>query len=101
DTDWVGGVHFRSGGQTRTADLSIMSRALSPAELRRLDARGAREGSLPHDASGATHPWSPVPDSNRRPLPYHGSALPTELTGLGCQHRPSDRCRCREKDSNL
>jgi integrase len=24
---------------------------------------------------------SPEPDSNRRPLPYHGSALPTELSG--------------------
>jgi hypothetical protein len=24
---------------------------------------------------------SPLPDSNRRPLPYHGSALPTELRG--------------------
>src|SRR5262249_60378434 len=26
---------------------------------------------------------SPAPDSNRRPLPYHGSALPTELAGQG------------------
>ena len=25
--------------------------------------------------------WSPLTDSNRRPLPYHGSALPTELRG--------------------
>src|SRR5215217_7295793 len=24
---------------------------------------------------------SPLPDSNRRPLPYHGSALPAELRG--------------------
>jgi hypothetical protein len=24
---------------------------------------------------------SPLSDSNRRPLPYHGSALPTELRG--------------------
>ena len=24
---------------------------------------------------------SPESDSNRRPLPYHGSALPTELSG--------------------
>src|SRR5690606_18440053 len=28
---------------------------------------------------------SPEPDLNRRPLPYHGSALPTELSG----RRPS------------
>jgi len=27
---------------------------------------------------------SPESDSNRRPLPYHGSALPTELSGRGC-----------------
>ena len=26
--------------------------------------------------------WSPRPDLNRRPLPYQGSALPTELRGL-------------------
>jgi hypothetical protein len=26
---------------------------------------------------------SPLTDSNRRPLPYHGSALPTELRGRG------------------
>ena len=36
---------------------------------------------------GSTLGWSarlrksPLPDSNRRPLPYHGSALPTELRG--------------------
>ena len=27
--------------------------------------------------------WSPVTDSNRGPPPYHGGALPTELTGPG------------------
>jgi D-alanyl-D-alanine carboxypeptidase (penicillin-binding protein 5/6) len=31
-------------------------------------------------------PLSPLPDSNRRPPPYHGGALPTELRG---QARPS------------
>jgi hypothetical protein len=25
--------------------------------------------------------WSPPPESNRRPHPYHGCALPTELGG--------------------
>ena len=39
-----------------------MSRMLSPTELRRLEA-------------------SPLWESNPRPLPYHGSALPTELRG--------------------
>ena len=32
-------------------------------------------------ASSRTFLSSPLPDSNRRPLPYHGSALPTELRG--------------------
>src|ERR1700724_3135874 len=33
--------------------------------------------------------WSPVTESNRRPSPYHGDALPTELTGraLSCLSR--------------
>ncbi len=26
-------------------------------------------------------PWSPEPDSNRRPRPYQERALPTELSG--------------------
>ena len=38
--------------------------------------------------------WSPVTESNRRPSPYHGDALPTELTGpvfsyLTCGFAPS------------
>jgi hypothetical protein len=28
--------------------------------------------------------WSPLTESNRRPSPYHGDALPTELRGRGC-----------------
>ena len=27
--------------------------------------------------------WSPLTESNRRPSPYHGDALPTELRGRG------------------
>src|SRR5256885_6217432 len=37
---------------------------------------------------------SPAPDSNRRPLPYHGSALPTELAGRrekDCSATPRER----------
>lgn len=60
-------LSLSSGGQTRTADLTIMSRALLPTELRR---------HLTY-----CHLLSPLPDLNRRPLPYHGSALPTELRG--------------------
>ena len=47
-------------------DFDRMARAM----LERLDEDAALRGEK-----------SPVPDSNRRPLPYHGSALPTELTG--------------------
>src|SRR5829696_4779637 len=56
--------------------------------------RQIRDMSQIRHAAGADLPWapenpslsgaflrSPVSDSNRRPLPYHGSALPTELTG--------------------
>ena len=46
-------------------NLSIMSRALLPTELRRRD-RCDRLASLL---------W----ESNPRPFPYHGNALPTEL----------------------
>ena len=49
-----------------------MSRALLPTELLRQVRRVRRPV-----------PASPLADSNRRPLPYHGSALPTELRGQG------------------
>ena len=62
-----------SGGGTRTRDPTIMSRVLLPTELHR-QAGPARAG-----------PRSPLTDSNRRPLPYHGSALPTELRGQPAQ----------------
>src|SRR3954447_26017462 len=42
---------------------------------------------------------SPVSDSNRRPPPYHGGALPTELTGL--VKRPYNGGQWGEQDSNL
>ena len=48
-------------------------RAPATVEAARADARNASD----LQASYA----SPAPDSNRRPLPYHGSALPTELAG--------------------
>jgi hypothetical protein len=42
---------------------------------------------------------SPLSDSNRRPLPYHGSALPAELRGRSelsvSRRRVSARCRTR------
>src|SRR3954454_3600436 len=61
-----------SGGGTRTRDPTIMSRVLLPTELLRHVRRARRPA-----------PASPLTESNRRPLPYHGSALPSELRGQG------------------
>ena len=70
-----------------------MSRALLPTELRRLLRLSAFRSPLsasdrPHGRI-ADRGWrrafgpspSPLPDSNRRPPPYHGGALPAELRG--------------------
>src|SRR6202035_834122 len=43
--------------------------------------------------------WSPFTESNRRPSPYHGDALPTELKGLaatadGDELTVLSACRC-------
>ena len=76
-----------SGGGIRTRDPTIMSRVLLPTELLRRAER----------ARGPA-PGSPLTDSNRRPLPYHGSALPTELRGRGPARiaaRPVRRARSR------
>src|SRR5207253_2965565 len=45
---------------------------------------------------------SPLTDSNRRPPPYHGGALPTELRGRGdhCR-RACGRSKWGREDSNL
>jgi hypothetical protein len=42
---------------------------------------------------------SPESDSNRRPLPYHGSALPTELSGRAAPHyrTPVEHCSARSR----
>ncbi len=110
--------------RTPSVQLSLHSGA-SPASLSaRFNERETGQGHSPTPRLGER--WSPVPDSNRRPLPYHGSALPTELTGrrakldvgeitsvllrsttvtlrrarhTNCQGRWVSACR--EKDSNL
>src|SRR5262245_50972142 len=53
-----------------------MSRALSPTELRRRDAATKAHG---HARRLLGDGVSSLTESNCRPLPYHGSALPTEL----------------------
>src|SRR5699024_2721401 len=65
-----------------------------PTELprprsQRKRARAGLAPVRPADAPPATHLsgpdlikwWSPFTESNRRPSPYHGDALPTELKG--------------------
>jgi integrase len=47
-------------------------------------------GPQTHHSFGSTK-GSPESDSNRRPLPYHGSALPTELSGRGLHPHSSAR----------
>ena len=49
---------------------------------RHVPARRGRDGGL-NDRTPSLRgfPGSPLPDSNRRPPPYHGGALPTELRG--------------------
>ena len=42
----------------------------------------------PSPTAKSLHPESPLPDSNRKPLPYHGSALPTELRGRSSPQHP-------------
>ena len=41
--------------------------------------------------------WSSQAELNRRPFPYHGNALPTEL----CERRSIIYLWCQEQDSNL
>src|SRR5688572_22375926 len=54
-----------------------MSRLLYQAELHRRDDLAARS----RDRTGGSCCTSPFTESNRRPSPYHGDALPTELKG--------------------
>ncbi len=71
-----------SGSETRTRDLTIMSRALSPTELNR-----PIHVQPPTSWSGYINEQSPLTESNCRPFPYHGNALPTELRGLSFPYR--------------
>lgn len=48
---------------------------------------GLSLGGSPGLGTGKFRPdWSPVTESNRRPAPYHGAALPSELTGRAACH---------------
>jgi hypothetical protein len=56
------------------------------AQLRPTSPHGRRVSTSGHKKSRCFQRLrkSPLTDSNRRPLPYHGSALPTELRGREC-----------------
>src|SRR4051794_15744464 len=43
--------------------------------------------SRPTRFRGGISRWSPLTESNRRPSPYHGDALPTELRGHAASAR--------------
>src|SRR5215467_38225 len=43
--------------------------------------------------SSSRERWSPCPGLNRRPRPYQGRALPTELHGRSRRHRGAPRLR--------
>jgi hypothetical protein len=76
------------------------TRTSAPQQRPRRARRRQRVSQVFHDASADTagdhespgNPRSPLSDSNRRPLPYHGSALPTELRGQkACKSTSSSR----------
>lgn len=49
-------------------------------------------------------PWSPEPDSNRRPRPYQERALPTELSGQTkslAKNKENDEGMAPKKDRQL
>src|SRR5262249_20502285 len=62
-----GRAGHRSGGRTRTGDTAIMSRLLCRLSYSAVTGRVGQQ--------------SPLRESNPRPSPYHGDALPTELRG--------------------
>src|SRR5687768_9359277 len=80
-------VHTSWYGCRRRSHWSPTSaaKAKDSTELRngRTTLRSTADARLrePSATSGASEGWSPRPGSNRRPLPYQGSALPAELRG--------------------
>ena len=74
-----------SGGEVRASTSKRMAASASTTTLPKSFHRGRgrlalilQERQIPRQQSQSP---SPLSDSNRRPLPYHGSALPAELRG--------------------
>jgi hypothetical protein len=85
-----GSPRLAGRGSIREHAIRLLDTHTAEHATATVDARGrlvdtATTGQRPHLSSetttSRTFPTSPLPDSNRRPLPYHGSALPTELRG--------------------
>src|SRR5687767_12443626 len=87
-------VHTSWYGCRRRSHWSPTSaaKAKDSTELRngRTTLKSTAEARLrePTASSGASEGWSPRPGSNRRPLPYQGSALPAELRGPAATRHP-------------
>src|ERR1700722_3253367 len=63
-------------------DTRSIPQARRPARVLRPLLHLQKKSPVPGSESGLDlRLWSPVTESNRRPSPYHGDALPTELTG--------------------
>ncbi len=93
----AGGVR-RSGRQPRrlTPSVNALTSRMRPKSGPRSHSARSRRPTRPRKG-GKSRPFleSPLPDSNRRPLPYHGSALPTELRGREPQNCLQNRRFCR------
>ena len=75
----------RRGGATRPVSKSFQERRPASSRLATAD---------PATPATMRSPRSPLTDSNRRPPPYHGGALPTELRGRRASVAPSCRSGC-------
>src|ERR1700733_9385195 len=65
-----------------SASRGSIPQARRPARVLRPLLHLQKKSPVPGSESGLDlRLWSPVTESNRRPSPYHGDALPTELTG--------------------
>ncbi len=76
------GARPRGPDPCRRADSAGEGRADVPVSyLKARITRPCAKGGAVRATELQGNSASPLPDSNRRPLPYHGSALPTELRG--------------------
>jgi hypothetical protein len=82
---WSPSVSRRCSVRSEKTVMCGQSLGLWPIHTRRLL---VQEGLGNHRKGPFCRYLSPLPDSNRRPPPYHGGALPTELRGQPHHCRP-------------